>query len=60
MFKSSWCTLFYTAVLRIRDVLVRIQIRGSVPLTNGSGSPIRTYPTPDLTPFFSAFKDEKK
>jgi hypothetical protein len=25
-------------VLRIRDILVRIQIRGSVPLTNGSGS----------------------
>jgi hypothetical protein len=25
-------------VLRIRDILVRIWIRGSVPLTNGSGS----------------------
>jgi hypothetical protein len=25
-------------VLRIRDILVRIRIRGSVPLTNGSGS----------------------
>jgi hypothetical protein len=26
------------AALRIRDILVRIRIRGSVPLTNGSGS----------------------
>jgi hypothetical protein len=26
------------AVLRIRDILVRIRIRGSVPRTNGSGS----------------------
>ncbi len=26
------------AVLRIRDILVRIRIRGSVPLTSGSGS----------------------
>jgi len=25
------------AVLRIRDILVRIRIRGSVPLTSGSG-----------------------
>ncbi len=30
--------IFYIAVLRIRDILgVRIRIRGSVPLTNGSG-----------------------
>ncbi len=27
-----------STVLRIRDILVRIRIRGSVPLTNGSGS----------------------
>jgi hypothetical protein len=31
---KSW----FRSVLRIRDILVRIQIRGSVPLTNGSGS----------------------
>jgi hypothetical protein len=29
--------LFYT-VLRIHDIVVRIRIRGSMPLTNGSGS----------------------
>jgi hypothetical protein len=28
----------FSTVLRIRDILVRIQIRGSVPLTNVSGS----------------------
>jgi hypothetical protein len=28
----------YRAVLRIRDILVWIRIRGSMPLTNGSGS----------------------
>jgi hypothetical protein len=30
--------LLLEPVLRIRDILVRILIRGSVPLTNGSGS----------------------
>ena len=30
--------LIFPAVLRIRDILVRIRIRGSVHLTNGSGS----------------------
>jgi hypothetical protein len=29
--------LICKAVLRIRDILVRIQIRGSVPLLKGSG-----------------------
>ncbi len=28
----------YLAVLRIHDILVRIRIRGSIPLTNGTGS----------------------
>jgi hypothetical protein len=32
------CTGLSKAVLRIRDMFVRIRIRGSVPLTNGSGS----------------------
>ncbi len=30
--------LFLLAVLGIRDILMRIRIRGSVPLPNGSGS----------------------
>jgi hypothetical protein len=30
-------TLVLEPVLRIRDILVRIRIRGSAPLTNGSG-----------------------
>jgi hypothetical protein len=37
---SSWTNgkdIFYP-VLRIRDILVRIRIRGFVPLTNGSGA----------------------
>ncbi len=32
------CYSSFAAVLRIRDILVRIRIRGSVTLTNGSGS----------------------
>ena len=32
---------FFEAVLLIRDILLRIHIRRSVPLTNGSGSRIR-------------------
>jgi hypothetical protein len=36
------CTVFET-VLGIRDILVRIMIRGSVPLTNGSGSGSDTF-----------------
>ncbi len=40
--KWSWWLrvwdLWLNPVLRIRDILVRIRIRGSVPLTNGSGS----------------------
>ncbi len=43
-------------MLGIRDVLVRIRIRGFAPLPNGSGSE----PTPDPTSFFSDFKDGKK
>jgi hypothetical protein len=38
---SSFCILLkslYRTVLGIRDILVRIRIPGSVPLTNGSGS----------------------
>jgi hypothetical protein len=31
-------TTNFSAVLRIRDILVRMLIRGSVPLTDGSGS----------------------
>jgi hypothetical protein len=42
--------LFLLAVLGIRDILMRIRIRGSVTLPNGSG--------PDS--FFSDFKDAKK
>ncbi len=34
--KLHICLLFY-AVLRIHDIVVRIRIRGSTPLTNGSG-----------------------
>jgi hypothetical protein len=37
--------------------LVRIQIPGSVPLTNGSGSGSGFGPNPDPTPFFIDFKD---
>jgi hypothetical protein len=40
----------------MRDILVLIRIRGSVPLTDGS---VR-YPTPEPTPFFSDFKDATK
>jgi hypothetical protein len=32
------CPLQFPAVLRILEILVRIRIRGSMPLTNGSGS----------------------
>jgi hypothetical protein len=35
--------IFLDAVLRIRDILVRIRIRGSVPLTNGFGSGADSY-----------------
>jgi hypothetical protein len=31
-------SILFASVLRIRDILVRIRISGSVPLTNGSGS----------------------
>jgi hypothetical protein len=41
----------HLAVLGIRDILVRIQIRGSVPLINGS----RYGSNSGLTPFFSDF-----
>jgi hypothetical protein len=40
------------AVFQIRDILVRIRILGSVPLTNGSGC--------GSVPTSSAFKDTKK
>jgi hypothetical protein len=49
------------AVLGIRDILVRIRIPGSVPLTTGSevGSGSAPDPTPDPTLFFIDFKDTK-
>ncbi len=37
-FRSTFSTSCVLPVLAIRDILVWIQIRGSVPLTNGSGS----------------------
>ncbi len=36
--KSDLSSLCYVPVLQIRDILLRIRIRGSVPLTNSSGS----------------------
>jgi hypothetical protein len=42
----------FLAVLEILDILVRIRIRGLMDTD--------TDPTPDLTPFFSNFKDAKK
>jgi hypothetical protein len=48
------------AVLGIRDILVRIRIPGSGPLTNGLDPAPDLNPTPDPTPFFIYFKDEKK
>jgi hypothetical protein len=47
----------FQAVLGTRDLLVRIRIPGSVPLTNGSGSGSGS--TPDPTYFFIDFKDVK-
>ncbi len=44
--------IFLEAVLRIRDILVRIRIRGSVPLANGSGS--------DSRPAIFVIKNSKK
>jgi hypothetical protein len=46
--------LVLNPVLGIRDILVRIWIPGSVPLTNGDPDP-----TPDPTPFFSDLRMEK-
>jgi hypothetical protein len=43
-------------VLEVRDILVRIRIPGSVPLTNG----LDPDPTLDPTLFFIDFKDAKK
>ncbi len=40
-----------------RSVTLRIRIRGSLPLTNGSGSGPHPDPTQDPTTFFSDFKD---
>ncbi len=37
LFGSGSIHLLYKAVLWIRDIFVRIRIRGSMPLTNGSG-----------------------
>ncbi len=48
----------YKAVLRIRDILVRIRIRGSVPLTNGS-SYFRQWPSRWQLKITSFFKDKK-
>ncbi len=36
--KKTFRSMLYEALLRIRDILVRIRIRGLVPLTNGYGS----------------------
>jgi hypothetical protein len=36
-YERLYIILLYIAVLRIRDILARIGICGSVPLTNGSG-----------------------
>jgi hypothetical protein len=41
-------------VMGIRGILVRVRIRGSVPLTNGSGYSSRS------DSFFNDFKDAKK
>jgi hypothetical protein len=56
---SLWICLsliIFLAVLGIHDILVRIRIRRSIPMTNGSSQD----PTPDPTSFFSDFKDAKK
>jgi hypothetical protein len=47
----------FPTVLRIRDIFVRIRIRGSVPLTNGSG--LNRDPTPDPAIFVSDLRDGK-
>jgi hypothetical protein len=46
------------AVLGIRDILVKVRVRGSVPLTNGSGSGSNS--RSDSTPFFKEIKDANK
>jgi hypothetical protein len=43
-------------VLLIRDILVRIRIRGSVPLTNGSGSGSAIFDLQDANQKFFLFK----
>jgi hypothetical protein len=48
------CDIFLEAVLRIRDILVRIRTRGSVPLTNGPD------PTPDPAIFVIDLQDAHK
>jgi hypothetical protein len=50
----------WQAVEGILDILVRIRIRGSVPLTNGSGSYSRSGSYTGSDPFFSDFKGAKK
>ncbi len=51
-------------MLRIRDILVRIRIRGSVLLRNGSGFESDPDPTPDPAPNLGIFvrdlQDSKK
>jgi hypothetical protein len=48
------CRRQCTAVLRIHDILVWIRIRGSMPLTNGSGS------DPDPSIFIIDLQDANK
>jgi hypothetical protein len=52
----QYLTYVRMSVLGIRDILVRIRIPGSVPLTNGSDPD----PAPDPITFFIDFKDAKK
>ncbi len=51
--QSIFLFLFILQVLRIRDILVRVRINGSNPLTDPDL-------TPDSTSFFSDLKDVKK
>ncbi len=41
-FMYLWAIYIFAAVFRIHDILVCIRIRGSMPLTNGSGSRFRS------------------
>jgi hypothetical protein len=52
MDSESDCGSDFFSLLGIRDILVRIRIRGSVPLANGSGADSRSD--------FNDIKDAKK